>query len=153
MLAAYSPAGTSPAANSPDAAPAARPAPAPGVALTADQTVKLPVFPVSASRLREIDLRIKKLTKQIEREKTALEKSSLDDTLNDEKISKTAALFGGKSTTQRDSVTAVRIESLEKELDLLDKLRTPLTQGDRALIEKLIEDQLAYRRGLDDLLR
>ena len=125
----------------------------PGVSQTADQTVQLPVFPVSAARLREIDIRIKKLEKLINREKQALERSALDDTINNEQTSKAAAIFGGKSTAQRDSVTLVRIESMEKEVDLLDKLRTPLTKSDRDLIEKLIEDQLVYRRSLDEALR
>ena len=156
---------TAPAAPSPTPTPAAKStfvhpslaakpaASGPGVSQTADQTVKLPVFPVSAARLREIDIRIKKLEKLITREKQALERSALDDTINNEQTSKAAAIFGGKSTAQRDSVTLVRIESMEKEVDLLDKLRTPLTKSDRELIEKLIEDQLVYRRSLDEALR
>ncbi|MFI5336984.1 MAG: hypothetical protein ACHQ5A_09380 [Opitutales bacterium] len=158
---------SSPAAApaAPGATPVAAPAPAPAapaaVSPAADatgpktegKTVVMPVFPVSASRLREIDLKIKKLEKQIEREKNSLEKTALDDTLNDEKVSKAAALFGGKSAAQRESVAAVRIESMEKELSLLDTLRTPLTKSDRELIEKLIDDQRTYRRNLDDALR
>lgn len=116
-------------------------------------TVQLPKFPVSASRLREIDITIRKLDKQITREKTLLEKTALDDTLNNEKISQAASIFGGKSSLQRESVAAVRVESMEKEKSLLETLRTPLTKEDRELIEKLIEDQRVYRRNLDDALR
>ena len=143
-----------PAPSAPTATPPPAPAAIPAAAAPADDhAVKLPVFPVSASRLREIDLKIKKLEKQITREKTLLEKSALDDTLNDEKISKAANLFGGKSAAQRESLAAVRVESMEKELDLLGKLRTPMTKDDRELVEKLIEDQRTYRRNLDDALR
>ena len=113
----------------------------------------IPVFPVSATRLHEIDLKIKRLQKQIDREKDALERTTLDDTLNNDKISNAAAIFGGKSTDQRESVALVRIESMEKELSLLDTLRTPLTKADRALISKLIDDQRTYRRELDEALR
>jgi pyruvate/2-oxoglutarate dehydrogenase complex dihydrolipoamide acyltransferase (E2) component len=141
-----------PAAPSAAPAPAATPAKSPAPKAE-DKPVTLPVFQVSGARLREIDLKIKKLEKQIEREKTALEKSALDDTLNNDKVSNAAALFGGKSTSQRESVAVVRIESMEKELQLLDTLRTPLTNADRDLIEKLIDDQRVYRRSLDEALR
>ena len=116
-------------------------------------TVQMPTFEVSTTRLREIDVTIKRLEKQIKRERKALEKSNLDETLNGEKVSRAAALFGGKSTVQRSSVSAVRIESMEKELQLLETLRTPLTKSDRELIEKLVEDQRTYRRELDIALR
>ena len=73
--------------------------------------------------------------------------------ISDKMDPKAAAIFGGKSTVQRASVAAVRIESMEKELQLLETLRTPLTKADRALIEQLVEDQRAYRRSLDEALR
>lgn len=120
---------------------------------TEGDTVKMPVFTVTGQRLKEIDVTIKKLEKQISREKKQLEKSNLDDALNGEKVSKAASIFGGKSTVQRASVAAVRIESMEKELQLLETLRTPLTKDDRAMIEKLVEDQRTYRRSLDEALR
>lgn len=117
------------------------------------ETVKMPVFTVSAERLREIDVTIKRLEKQISREKKQLEKSNLDEALNNEKVAKAASIFGGKSTVQRASVAAVRIDSMEKELQLLETLRTPLTKSDRAMIEQLVTDQRTYRRNLDDALR
>lgn len=120
---------------------------------TEGETVKMPVFTVTGQRLREIDVTIKKLEKQISREKKQLEKSNLDEALNSEKVAKAASIFGGKSTMQRASVAAVRIESMEKELQLLETLRTPLTKDDRAMIERLVEDQRTYRRNLDDALR
>jgi hypothetical protein len=135
------------------AAPAAKAAPKADAPVTEGATVRMPVFEVSASRLREIDVTIKRLEKQISRERKSLEKSNLDETLNGEKVAKAAALLGGKSTLQRASVSAVRIDSMEKELQLLETLRTPLTKADRALIEQLVEDQRAYRRGLDEALR
>lgn len=113
----------------------------------------LPKFEVSAPRLREIDKTIKRLEKLIGREKKLLEKSAVDDTLNGEKISKAAALFGGKSTAQRASVAAVRIQSMEKEISILENIRTPMTASDRALAEKLVEDERTYRRNLDITLR
>jgi hypothetical protein len=149
---AKAPQATAPKATAtpPPPAPAAKD----GTAIkTEGETVKMPVFEVSTSRLREIDVTIKRLEKQINREEKLLEKTPLDDTLNGEKVSKAAALFGGKSTAQRASVAAVRVDSMQKELQLLETLRTPLTKADRALIEQLVEDQRAYRRSLDEALR
>jgi len=149
--------GEKPAAPKAAATPVTPPPPAPavkdGAVKTEGETVKMPVFEVSASRLREIDVTIKKLEKQISREQKQLEKTPLDETLNNEKVAKAAALFGGKSTVQRASVAAVRLDSMQKELQLLETLRTPLTKADRALIEQLVEDQRAYRRSLDEALR
>lgn len=140
--------------NPPKPVATAKSAPAPASAHpTEGPAVVLPKVEVSASRLREIDLTIKKLEKLITRESKLLEKSTVDDTLNNEKISRAAALFGGKSTVQRASVAAVRIESMQKEISLLETLRTPLTAADRVLMEKLVADQRTYRRELDIALR
>jgi hypothetical protein len=149
---AEKPAATAPPEATKPADPAATDAKSAGLK-TEGETVKMPVFTVTGQRLREIDVTIKRLEKQISREKKQLEKSNLDETLNSEKVSKAASIFGGKSTVQRASVAAVRIESMEKELQLLETLRTPLTKDDRAMIEKLVEDQRTYRRGLDEALR
>ena len=140
-----------PAAETTKAQPSA--APAKSTVVTEGATIALPKFEISASRVREIDATIKHLEKLIGREKRLLEKSAADETLNNEKISRSAALFGGKSNVQRASVAAVRLESMEKEIALLDTLRTPLTAIDRALIEKLVQDQRTYRRELDITLR
>jgi hypothetical protein len=154
-FAAETPKTTAPAAKSSDkpAEKSAAPAADKSALKTEGEKVTLPVFTVNAERLREIDVTIKRLEKQVAREKKQLEKSNLDETLNGEKISKAAALFGGKSTVQRASVAAVRIESMEKELQLLETLRTPLTKADRAMIEQLVEEQRTYRRNLDEALR
>ena len=121
--------------------------------ITEGPTHEMQKFVVNASRLREIDSTIKHLEKLITRENKLIEKSAVDDTLNSEKVSRGAALFGGKSSLQRASVAAVRVASMEKEIALLEGLRDPLTAEDRALMEKLIQDQRTYRRDLDITLR
>lgn len=142
-----------PTSPPPAAAPAAPKSEPKSDLKTEGPVVVMPKLEVTASRLREIDVTIKKLEKQISREKKKLEKSQLDEALNSEKVTRAAAILGGKSTTQRASVSAVRIESMSKELGLLETLRTPLTKEDRALIEQLVEDQRKYRRELDEALR
>lgn len=142
------------AAETPSSPPAATaPAPASTAPSAEGPTIMMPKLEVSASRLREIDVTIKRLEKQMKREQKALETTTLDETLNSEKVTRATAILGGKSTVQRASVAAVRVESMAKELQLLETLRTPLTASDRALIEQLVEDQRKYRRELDEALR
>lgn len=119
----------------------------------AEKVVTLPRVEVTASQIREIDVALKRLDKQIARETKRLEKTQADEVLNSEKVSRAAALFGGKSAAQRASVTAVRLQSLEKERSLLESLKVPQPERERKLIEKEIEAQRAYRRELDYILR
>lgn len=117
------------------------------------KVITLPKVEVTAGRIREIDLALKRLDKQIARETRRLEKTQADEVLNSEKVSRAAALFGGKSAAQRTSVTAVRLQSLEKERLLLESLKVPQPEKERLLVEKEIEAQRAYRRELDHILR
>jgi hypothetical protein len=118
-----------------------------------EKVISLPKVEVTASKIREIDLALKRLDKQIAREAKRLEKTQADEVLNSEKASRAAALFGGKSAAQRASVTAVRLQSLEKERGLLESLKVPQPEKERKLVEKEIEAQRAYRRELDHILR
>lgn len=126
--------------------------PAPPAVLD-EKVVTLPKVEVTASQIREIDVALKRLDKQIARETRRLEKTQADEVLNSEKVSRAAALFGGKSAAQRASVTAVRLQSLEKERTLLESLKVPQPEKERKLVEKEIEAQRAYRRELDHTLR
>lgn len=117
------------------------------------KVITLPKVEVTAGRIREIDLALKRLDKQITRETKRLEKTQADEVLNSEKVSRAAALFGGKSAAQRASVTAVRLQSMEKERLLLESLKVPQPEKERLLVEKEIEAQRAYRRELDHILR
>ncbi len=117
------------------------------------KVITLPKVEVTAGRIREIDMALKRLDKQISRETKRLEKTQADEVLNSDKVSRAAALFGGKSTAQRTSVTAVRLQSLEKERMLLESLKVPQPEKERLLVEKEIEAQRTYRRELDHILR
>ena len=129
------------------------PAPATEAKPGPEKIVTLPKVEVTASQIREIDVALKRLDKQIAREAKRLEKTQADEVLNSEKVSRAAALFGGKSSVQRASVTAVRLQSFEKERVLLESLKVPQPEKERKLVEKEIEAQRAYRRELDHILR
>jgi len=127
-------------------APAAAPAP-----VTVGPTVVLPEFQVTGGRLRAIENKIKRVEKQIKREKKALARNPVNETINSDKLAQAAMVFGGNSASHLAALAAARIESLEKELSMLETLRTPLTAEQRTLLEKEIEEQRRYRRELDQV--
>lgn len=141
------------AAPAPAPAPAAAPAKkeAPPAPPTVGPVVVMPEFQVTGGRLREIDNRIKRVEKQIVREKKTLAKNPVNETINSDKLSKAAMVFGGNSASHLAALAAARVASLEKELSMLETLRTPLTAEQRQLLEKEIEAQRVYRRELDQV--
>lgn len=141
----------------PAAAAAATPAvtPAGGAAAKApaEEVTTLPSLEVRNSRITEIDLQIRKLEKDITRERKKLKSSELDQSLNDAKTARKFSLFGGKSTEQRESVAAERVSLMEAERDILEAMKQNKTAAELALLQKQIDDLRAVRRNLDVELR
>jgi len=132
------------------AAPAA-PAKADQALTPADQEVlKLPKVEVTSARLKAIDAELKSIDKQIAREKKNIKGTDLDKSLNSDKLSKSAALFGGNSAAHMEAVAATRVALLENERAMLERLKFPRTTEDQALIEKELVNIRATRRNLDD---
>jgi len=119
----------------------------------AEEIITLPVVEITRSRIRQIDVEIKRLDKAIKRERKQLTSTNLDQALNDPTVSKAAALFGGKSTVQRESVAAERVYLMETEKDLLEKQKVPMTQLELDLVRRQVEDLRTRRRELDITLR
>ena len=88
--------------------------------------------------------------KQIAREKKKLKSTTLDKSLNSDKVSNAAAIFGGNSASRMVAVAASRVNLLESERDLLERLKFPRTAEDQALIEKELVNLRTTRRNLDD---
>lgn len=145
-----------PAAGAP---PAADPATAdtkptaPGTQPAASEVITLPAVQVTKSRVREIDLSLKRIDKQISRERKKLKSTETDRVLNHDQVAKATALFGGKSTAQRESVAAERVRLLETERDLLEQMKSPMTRDDFQLVEKQVELLRTARRELDLVYR
>ncbi len=142
-----------PAAEPAKPAEAPKPAePAKSDALTpADQEVlKLPKVEVTSARVKAIDAELKKIDKQIAREKKNIKGTDLDKSLNSDKLSKSAAVFGGNSASHMEAVAATRVALLENERSMLERLKFPRTEEDRALIEKELVNIRETRRNLDD---
>lgn len=132
-----------PAAAPDSAATAAAPAKAP------EEVTTLPSMEVRNSRITEIDLQIRKLEKDIARERKKMKSSDLDVSLNDAKTTKKFSLFGGKSTEQRESVAAERVQLMEAERDIMEAMKLPKTKAELALLQKQVDDLRAVRRDLD----
>lgn len=125
----------------------AEPAKAP---VPAGPVIDLPTVQVQEKRIRMIDVELKKLDKQIAREKKHLKTTNLDKSINSEKLSHAAALFGGNSASHMEAVAATRVALLEQERVLLERLKFPRTEEDQALIEKELENLRTTRRNLDN---
>lgn len=136
----------------PDAPPAA-PNPTAVPANPADDVVTLPAVQVTRSRIRQIDVTIKRIDKLIARERKHLKTSDTDLALNNDKVANKAALFGGYSTSQRIAVASERVRLLESERELLEQMKAPMTKDDFAVVEKQVELLRTTRRELDIVYR
>lgn len=136
-------------------ATAASPAttPADGAVAAPEEVTTLPSMEVRNSRITELDLQIRKLEKDITRERKKMKSSDLDQSLNDAKAAKKFSLFGGKTTEQRESVAAERVSLMEAERDILEAMKQNKTRAELALLQKQIDDLRTVRRNLDTELR
>jgi hypothetical protein len=139
-------------AEQPKPAEPAKAEPAKSDALTPEdkEVLKLPKIEVTSARVKAIDAELKKIDKQIAREKKNMKSTDLDKSINSDKASKAAAIFGGNSASHMEAVAATRVALLENEREMLERLKFPRTEEDRALIEKELENIRKTRRELDD---
>lgn len=140
------------------AAVATEPAPDEKPAATADEkdtgdVSVLPEFTVSSTRISELDVQIKKLNKQIDRAKKKLKPSELDETLNSDDAPKALAIFGGKTSGQRKSVAAERVNLMEAERDILEAMKHVRTKKDEDQLKEQLNAFKTMRRELDEVLR
>ena len=113
--------------------------------------IDLPTMKVQEKRIKVIDAELKKLDKQIAREKKQMKSTNLDKSLNSDKVSNAAAILGGNSASHMAAVAATRVGLLEQERMLLERLKFPRTEKDQALIEKELANNRTTRRNLDNV--
>ena len=130
--------------------PAATPVPAEAKPAASSEVLELPKIQVTAQRIKSIDKEIKRLDKMINREKAKVKSSELDLTLNSEKLSHAAALFGGNSAEHLSAVAATRVALLENERAVMEAMKRPTTLDELAMMEKEIDQLRETRRNLDD---
>ncbi|MEJ1971496.1 MAG: hypothetical protein WDM96_02975 [Lacunisphaera sp.] len=149
LLAAGDPAPAPAPTPPPTATLATKPAPATAPAAAPD-VLALPKMQVTAERAKKIDKEIKRLDKMIAREKAKVKSTDLDKALNNEKVAKAAAIFGGNSADYLSAVAANRVALLEQERDVLEAMKRPTTLDELKMMETEIQQLRTTRRDLDD---
>jgi hypothetical protein len=117
------------------------------------EILELPKIQVTTQRIKKIDKDIKRLDKMIAREKAKVKSSDLDKALNNDKLARAAAIFGGNSADHLSAVAATRVALLENERDVMEAMKRPTTLAELAMMDKEIEQLRETRRNLDDAAR
>lgn len=117
---------------------------------SAEPALVLPKIQVSAQRAKAIDQELKRLDKLIARERKKIKSTELDKTLNNEKLARAAAIFGGNSAEHLSAVAASRVMLMEQERMVLEAMKRPATLDERKMMDAEIEQLRLTRRNLDD---
>jgi hypothetical protein len=136
----------------------AQPVPAPATAAAKSPAAKeaatvLPKVEVKKERITVLDFEIAKQEEAIARERKNLKTTEADLALNDIKIAKPLAIFGGESAQFRKRVAAERVELMEAEKDILEAMKRARTREEKAALQKQLDELRTARRELDKTLR
>lgn len=137
----------------------ARPAPAATTSTSSTPAAKaepatvLPKVEVRKDRITKLDQQLAKQDQDIAREKKNTKPSELDKALNDDKIAKPLAIFGGESTQYRKQVASERVSLMEDEKDLIEAIAHAKTKEEKAELQKQLDFVRQERRELEQSLR
>jgi hypothetical protein len=140
---------TNPPADSAKGEVAAKPPEAPAK----ETPTVLPKVEVKKGRITELDQKLAKQEQDIARERKNLKASEVDSALNDAKIAKPLAIFGGDSSQFRQRVASERVELMEAERDILESMKRAKTKEEKQELQKQLDEIKAARRELDKSLR
>lgn len=113
----------------------------------------LPKMEVKKERITVLDFEIAKQEEAIARERKNLKPTETDLALNDLKVAKPLAVFGGESAQFRRRVAAERVELMEAEKDILEAMKRARTREEKAALQKQLDELRTARRELDKTLR
>ena len=113
----------------------------------------LPPVEVRKGRITKLDQELAQQEQAIAREKKNTKISDVDKALNDSKIAKPLAIFGGESSQFRQRVASERVELMEDEKDLIEAIAHAKTKDEKAALQKQLDILRAQRRELDKALR
>ena len=113
----------------------------------------MPKVEVKRERITVLDVEIAKQEQDIARERKNLKPSEVDLALNDSKIAKPLALFGGDSAQFRKRVASERVELMEAEKDILEAMKRAKTKEEKQELQKQVDELRAVRRDLEKSLR
>ena len=113
----------------------------------------LPKVEVKKGRITVLDQMLAKQDEDIAREKKNMKSSEVDLALNDSKIAKPLAIFGGDSAQFRKRVASERVELMEAEKDVMEAMARAKTKKEKDDLQKQLDELRAMRRELDKALR
>ena len=113
----------------------------------------LPKVEVKKGRITVLDQMLAKQDEEIAREKKNTKSSEVDLALNDAKVAKPLAVFGGDSAQFRKRVSSERVELMEAEKDVMEAMARAKTKKERDELQKQLDELRAMRRELDKSLR
>jgi 5'-3' exonuclease len=132
--------------------PTATPEPAKSKA-AAEPAAVLPKVEVKKGRITKLDQQLAQQDEEIAREKKNTKISDVDKALNDSKIAKPLAIFGGESSQFRQHVASERVSLMEDEKDLIEAIAHAKTKAEKAELQKQLDALRAERRELEKALR
>lgn len=106
-----------------------------------------------SERDRQLALDLQKQEQDIARERKNLAVSETDLALNNAKIAKPLAIFGGDSAQFRQRVAAERVELMEAEKDIIEAIAIAQKPEEKKELQKQLDELRAMRRQLDKSLR
>ncbi len=106
-----------------------------------------------SERDRQLALDLHAQDQAIERERKLLQTTETDLALNDSKVAKPLAIFGGESAQFRKRVAAERLELLEAEKDIIEQIAMAQTPEQKKLLQTQLDQLREMRRQLDKSLR
>ena len=77
----------------------------------------------------------------------------MDSALNDSKITRPLAIFGGDSAQFRQRVASERVQLMEAEKDVMEAIARAKTKPEKAELQKQLDELRTMRRELDKSLR
>ena len=125
----------------------------PTAAAKKESPTVLPQVEVRKSRITELDQQLAKQEQDIARERKNLEVSEVDSALNDAKIARPLAIFGGESSQFRQHVASERVEMMEFEKDLMEAIAHAKTKKEKQELQKQLDNLKRVRRELEKSLR
>lgn len=111
----------------------------------------LPKVEVNRSKPTELGRMMYETEKEIVREKQLTKSSELDKALNNSKVS--LPVFGGQTTSSRESIAAERVSLMEAEKDLIEEIAHAKTKADKQKLEKELLEIKKIRRELEHSIR
>lgn len=113
----------------------------------------MPKVEVKKGRITVLDQQLAEQEQAIARERKNLKSTETDLALNDAKIARPLAIFGGDSAQFRRRVAAERVELMEAEKDIIEAIARAKTKDEKQELQKQLDQLRAMRRDLDKSLR